>query len=303
MIFSELYSAYYNAVARILKKAVDHPLQKNEIRRIVQEYAFGESILNIEPSLSQEKWQLLRQDGTTPIQTEPTMPMTLIQKRWLKAISFDPRIRLFLDEPMDFGEVPPLFMPEDICIFDQYLDGDDYTDETYIKNFRLILDAIKNKYPLTLDAENSKGRSTHMVMLPKYLEYSEKDDKFRLFGLGRRLGGTVNLGRITKCERNTQNCETAFSQRIPPRSRSVIFVLIDERNALERVLLHFAHFKKQAEKIDGNRFRITVHYDKDDETEMVIRILSFGPLIKVTAPQHFQKLIKERLVKQKSCGI
>ena len=30
MIFSELYSTYYNTVAKILKTAVDHPLSKNE---------------------------------------------------------------------------------------------------------------------------------------------------------------------------------------------------------------------------------------------------------------------------------
>lgn len=39
------------------------------------------------------------------------------------------------------------------------------------------------------------------------------------------------------------------------------------------------------------------------ETEIVIRILSFGPMIKVVAPAHFENLIKERLIKQKSCGL
>ena len=52
MIFSELYSAYYNTVAKILKTAVDHPLSKNELKLIIEEKAFGESILNIEPALT-----------------------------------------------------------------------------------------------------------------------------------------------------------------------------------------------------------------------------------------------------------
>ena len=86
------------------------------------------------------------------------------------------------------------------------------------------------------------------------------------------------------------------------RPRSVQFELVNRRNALERVLLHFAHFEKQAERIDGQRYKVTIYYDKDDETEMVIRILSFGPMIKVTAPAHFINLIKERLIHQKSCG-
>ena len=83
--------------------------------------------------------------------------------------------------------------------------------------------------------------------------------------------------------------------------KTVEFELVDERNALERVLLHFAHFEKQAERLEANKYKVTVKYEKDDETEMVIRILSFGPMVKVTAPQHFVDLIKERLISQKSC--
>lgn len=33
MIFNEIYGVYYNAVAKILKEAVDHPLQKNELQQ------------------------------------------------------------------------------------------------------------------------------------------------------------------------------------------------------------------------------------------------------------------------------
>ena len=70
---------------------------------------------------------------------------------------------------------------------------------------------------------------------------------------------------------------------------------------MERVLLHFAHFEKTAERIDGDRYSVTINYDKEDETEIVIRILSFGPMVKVTAPTHFIDLIKQRLIAQKSC--
>ena len=43
MIFSELYGAYYNAVAKILRAAVDHPVTSAELREIVSDNAFGES--------------------------------------------------------------------------------------------------------------------------------------------------------------------------------------------------------------------------------------------------------------------
>ena len=46
-----------------------------------------------------------------------------------------------------------------------------------------------------------------------------------------------------------------------------------------------------------------VKYDKDDETELVIRILSFGPMVKVIEPYSFVDLIKKRLMMQKGCGL
>lgn len=303
MIFSELYSVYYNTVAEILKAAIDHPLGKNELRRIVEERAFGESILNIEPSLTEGRWQLLKRDGTTPVQSVPSMPLTMIQKRWLKAISLDSRIRLFQDELIEFPDVEPLFTEEDIYIFDKYADGDNYRDGAYIKNFRQILDAIRNRYPLSIDVLNRRGHRTCIVLMPEYLEYSEKDDKFRLIGSGCRLGRTVNLGRIIRCERYTGQNVISSNERKRRRPRSVQFELVDQRNALERVLMHFAHFEKQAEQIGDQRYKVTIYYDKDDETEMVIRILSFGPMVKVTAPVHFINLIRERLIQQKSCGL
>ena len=140
-----------------------------------------------------------------------------------------------------------------------------------------------------------------MVLLPEYLEYSEKDDKFRLIGSGSRYTGIVNLGRIVRVKPYNKPFHFSSAQTPPSKSETVQFELIDTRNALERVLMHFAHFEKQAEKLDENRYRVTVTYDVNDETEIVIRLLSFGPMVKVTAPQHFVDLIKERLISQKSC--
>ena len=39
-------------------------------------------------------------------------------------------------------------------------------------------------------------------------------------------------------------------------------------------------------------------YNKGDETEMVIRILSFGPLLQVQEPASFIELMRQRLRKQ-----
>lgn len=302
MIFSELYSTYYNTVARILKAAIEHPLSKEELRSIIEKNAFGESILNIEPAIMEERWQVLAQDGSTALKHTPTMPLTLLEKRWLKAIFQDPRIKLFTDEADNFPEVEPLFHPDDVLVFDKYSDGDPYTAESYIHNFRRVMDAIHKRYPLSIDTTNRRGSIIHRVLMPEYMEYSEKDDKFRLIGSGRRYAETVNLGRIVRVKPYNKPFETHPVKGLSPKNRTVQFELVDSRSALERVLMHFAHFQKQAEKLDENRYKVTITYDKDDEMEIVIRILSFGPMVKVTAPQSFVDLLKQRLISQKSCG-
>lgn len=302
MIFSELYSAYYNTVAAVLAEAVRHPLTDSELREIIEQHAFRESALSIIPALKEERWQLIRADGTTPIQRKPDMPLTMLQRRWLKSIAMDPRIRLFGDFGFDFPEAEPLFRPEDILVFDKYSDGDPYGDETYIANFRLILDAVRRKYPLRIEMTSGKGELLSVSIFPESLEYSEKDDKFRLTGTEGQYASTINLGRIVGC-RLAKEPAKCGGRVVRTRQRRVVFQLVDERNALERVLMHFAHFRKQAEKTEDGRYRITVYYDKEDEMELVIRVLSFGPLIRVTEPQRFVGLIRQRLIEQKSCGL
>lgn len=55
--------------------------------------------------------------------------------------------------------------------------------------------------------------------------------------------------------------------------------------------------------IQKNTYIVKLFYDESDETEMVIRLLSFGPMIKVIKPLEFKQLIRQRLKKQKEYSI
>lgn len=313
MIFSELYSAYYTAVSKILGRAVAGELTEADMARIVEQYAFSESSLTILPALKTGQWQLLREDLTTPLRHTPAMPLTMLEKRWLKAVFADPRMKLFdltegrLEESL--GDVEPLFTKEDIFLFDRCADGDDYTDEGYIRRFRTILYAIKNKIALQIEQPNRNGRTIRLYVMPEKLEYSEKDDKFRLISSGKFSGSVLNLGRITSCrlfypERSRgKGYLTGRLKGVRGGAKSVTMLVFDERNSLERVMMHFAHFKKTAEKLDGGTYRVTVEYHSADETELVIRVLSFGPFVQVIEPDSFAALIRERLKRQMEFGI
>ena len=68
-------------------------------------------------------------------------------------------------------------------------------------------------------------------------------------------------------------------------------------------MLHFAHFEKQAEKLDKKQYLLKIKYAISDEPEMVIRILSFGPLIEVLGSEKIRNLVIEKLKKQQNCGL
>lgn len=301
MIFNEIYSAYYNTVSRIIAAAVEGRASEDEMKNIIARHAFAESALAIIPALKSGKWQLLHPDLSTPIVHKPDIPLSLLEKRWLKAVSLDPRIKLFGDKLWDFEDIEPLFTPDDYLIYDKYSDGDPYGDEDYIRRFRLILFAIREKKPIELTTLNRRGRPFSMLLMPLRLEYSEKDDKFRLVAGGKRRTGTVNLARILAC---SLACDEDFSHAPPKgqKKKELSIVVRNQRNALERVLLHFAHFEKRAEQLGRNRYLVRMRYESDDETEVLIRVLSFGPMVEVIEPESFRELIIERLKKQKNCG-
>ena len=95
MLFHEIYSSYFSAVSSILAEAVNGTLTEQKLTDIVQEKAFSESILTIPQSLKDGTWPLLTGNLDTPLMNFPSQPMTTLQKRWLKALLSDPRIRLF----------------------------------------------------------------------------------------------------------------------------------------------------------------------------------------------------------------
>lgn len=296
-LFSEFYGAYYAAVAEIIREAQQGELTDARIREICAEHAFSESHMTILPALREQKWQLIRRDGTTPLRNTPAMPMTTLEKRWLKAILLDPRVRLFGLELAGLDDVAPLFTPDDIVMYDRYADGDPYENEDYIRNFRVILSAVRTKTPLRLTYRTQKNRDVVMMLMPEYLEYSEKDDKFRLAASNEKYNSMINLARVTSV-RPAPEADFVPKLREVPEKPWFTMILTNERNALDRALHHFAHFEKRAERISGDKYRITVSYDRWDESELVIRVLSFGPMVKVTAPAKFAALIRNKLADQ-----
>lgn len=303
MIYSEIYGTYYNVLSKLISRAIEGNLSTKELMSIISDNAYAESGIEILSAINEERWQILRKNENgeyvTALQNTPLMPLSNTQKSWLKAVSMDPRFLLFNVELPDLTDVEPLFKYEDIVVFDKYSDGDPYEDEGYKKRFGIILDCLRNKKPLFVEYHTRFNSYKRFIGVPVNLEYSEKDDKFRVILQYEDSLIPVNLGRINIADYSTKKKVFKFDKYEAVCDQELTIELLDERKSLDRALLHFAHFEKEVTKIDGRNYVMKIRYNSMDETEILIRVLSFGARLKVVSPESFVDRIKERLSWQK----
>lgn len=297
MLFNEIYGNYYQVVGEILTEATEGTLTDDRLNQIVLEKAFSEGVLTIPSALKEETWPLLTENMQTPLRHAPKRPLSILEKRWLASLLLDPRIALFAPSKEGLEEVKPLYDPSVFVYFDQYSDGDDYSSPQYIACFRTILEALKTNRKLEIVFTTS--RKTHTcVCIPRKLEYSSKDDKFRLLLSSTQNINVINLSKMCSCTL----LESISTKKALPeksdRTETLVLRLTDARDGLKRVLLHFSHFKKETIRLDDVHYLIKLEYSKQDETELVIRVLSFGPILEVLEPFRFREKIKKRLQAQ-----
>lgn len=191
MLFSEIYGSYFAAVSAILTEHLNGTLTDRRMQQIISEKCFGESLLSIPAALKNGDWPLLDE-----ITTEPVMPVTTLEKRWLKAILSDRRIALFGVSAEGAEDVEPLFDPAVFEEYDRYADGDPYTDEGYIARFTALRTALREKRKVRIAFTSYRGNDLVWECIPLHMEYSAKDDKFRLVTAGENYNSTVNeIGR------------------------------------------------------------------------------------------------------------
>ena len=308
-VFSEVYGTYYNVVAKVLTQALDGKLSAASMQQLVREGAYGDSVLQLLPALADGTWKLLTPELGTPLKNKPTMPLTALQKRWLKTLLLDEKISLFFsDEEIARQQaalqpVEPLYRTEQFVFFDRFVDGDAYTNPKYRANFREILHAVREKR--YLNASYRSNRGTIIVwtdLVPVSLEYSAKDDKFRLQAIAERKPVTLNLGRIISVEAGEAVEHVKTLKKGELAKQTLVLEIKDERSTMVRALMHFSDLAKETEKLDESHYLLTVQYDKSDETEMLFRVLSFGPTVKVREPEDFKELIRKKLREQMQCS-
>ncbi len=307
-LFSEIYSTYYQITEKILKKKV---VTKAEVLNIICKNGFLETVLFLEPKLiGEDHYGLLTEKNgiyRSILKKEPHIPLTFLEKRWLCAILHDRKSSLFLDkkqkqELCNLLGAEPLYQNQFLHFFDRFSDGDDYEKEQYINHFRNILRSLNNHTLIKISFHTRKGDRVTHYFLPVKIEYSSKNDRFRVHVIQYRKDkaidtGIINLSQITLTE--CTNIAPATNCIAIREKREAVIKITEERNAVNRFMMEFAELERISEYDEETKeCLVRMKYNFKDETEILIRLLSFGPVVEVLEPLDFRKKMKERIDKQ-----
>lgn len=316
-IFSEIYGTYFRIAAKLLENEVTN---EKTVYETVKRKGFRDSVLFLPQKLipGNDDWGLFSRtaDGDLKrvINSPPVKVLTKLQKMWLKAKLSDPRIRLFIDDvtftrlEKRLSDIPPLYRSDQFRITDRFMDSDDFSDERYRANFRIALEAVKHRRIVHIDYVSGHGRHLNGRLVLLKMEYSPKNGRFRAYCYLLRndrikSSGIINIGRIVNITdtgryfRTPVSIDDYFSSR--KCSSPAVIKVTDERNGFERFMLEFAAYEKHTVRdVEAKEYTVELWYDHQDETELLIRLLSFGPVIEILNPPHLREQAKLRIEKQ-----
>ena len=307
-IFSEIFGCYYKTITDIINST---PLTDEEVQSIIRNNGFSESSFHLLPIINELPFIEKRGDKYySLLKNKIRLPLTTLEKSWLKVIFNNKRIKLFDDANKEkLDNIEPLYKEHFFKYFDRYSDGDDYSSEEYISNYNKITKALKNKDIIEITYKPLKQKEEITgYYLPTQIEYSNKDDKFRFFAA--RIFNNkivdyvcINIGRIkniTKSNQTLKNIEKLEKYIKKFEKKEVIEIEIyNKRNAIERFMIEFSTFEKQSEFNQENGVcTAKIFYRKNEEYEILMKILSFGPVIKVLTACSLKNKIIEKINNQ-----
>lgn len=347
-IFSRFNSCYIQIYGTVLSRT-NKPTERSEIQKYISEaiynYGFEDTYLDVSFSemlkigmlheCYDQYGQLMMKEGKPLYESFLShkdmpicRPLSHMERRWIRSIIEDQRLRLFLNDNeiqalrATLENDTPLYTPDEISIFDKYIDGDPYESATYVSSFRALLEVIQNgpaACRVSYTTEKSDEINTQ-ILVPIKLEYSERDNKFRLlahevkeeeFIRGRRLVerkkglSIIRLSNIVHVEPMAEDDIlfashewNAIEQGLLCKEPIVVRVS-NTFNAIERFMIAVSPYRKESKyDAETDTCIVRIWYATIDEKELLLTLRSFGGAIEVVGPKKVRAEIIKRVDKQ-----
>ena len=310
-MYHEIYGKYYELIRNLLNAG---PKTEKEINDYIRNNGFDESFLYLNADTLVKTYNLFeKKDKLYYPKTKNKIPqlLTTEQKEWISLMLQDEKSILFLNDQehkenlLKFNN-QPLYNKEDYIYKFQDLDKDNINSKT-ISIFKAILYAIKNNKDLKLTFISSKKNITYKTVSPYKIEYSMQDQKFRLLAIEYRNSIPTRLIRI--------RLSSIKKFLIFPRIKEIdyndylnkellkeplIIEVYPIYNGIERVFIELSNFKRESiyDK-ERNCSIMKIYYEKVDELQLVLKMLSFGKVVKILSDGFIKEEVLRRLNKQK----
>jgi len=216
------------------------------------------------------------------------MPLSSIEMQWMNNILHHPLAKCFLtqDEIARLLERIPdngLFDVNSPLLYDQFIDLDDIlSTDGHAIAVSTLLAAIRENKKVALTYVSQYNRKSTWYCYPSHLEYSKRDNCFRLYALTEKKKVRVfNLERVQNVLIvDSGIAKEEIAEKIVEfereNERHLVVLFSERKNIPDKILTEFSPWKKSCIKAGKDKYRMSLVYDADDSREIVVRLLSYG---------------------------
>jgi hypothetical protein len=327
-LFHEYKNKYFHLVFRILNLS-KNGLYKDEIIRFIEEEEYDEKIIgkdfktfegmllnqyskidnfNFLEERDEKYYSILNNEDSIPLKVR----FSKLEKSWLNGMIKEPVVQALLGkETLEKLEVALIDVKEgsnQVIEFTNKVKNDFKVDlEKISKDFYTILEGIINEKPILYSNVDKNGNEyNNQLALPIRIEYSLKDDKFRasLYSLEENRSIMVNLHTLKEVKIalnvNSKIKREDVLKKLKEKKYSEIPITIeleDIRGAMERCFMSFSSFERNSRNISENKYEIDIYYYTFEEDEVIRKIMSLGPYVKVKSPDRVRDIVIDKVKK------
>lgn len=296
-------------------------IESEKVRRELRAYIEDAELVN-----SKGKTRFILEQGNY---LYDVLPITKLELRWLITVLGDPLVTIFFsteqinklkkavqDAPFEVEA----FKMSAINYFDrynlekQYLqaeEGDTRHSKKEAYFIRKVYKAIIFGEKIKIEYKNWRGEKRYVNCKPTWMEYSRRDDIFRIWYINENKNeiNMVNVSRILRIIVFNDKKYNKMEQREKLKKiydQTMTEIQIEfyqgEKNLPDRLLTEFSLWKKKCiYDVTAQKYIMTLYYSTLDEKEILIRLLSYGPYIRVVAPEknYILSEIKKRIITQR----
>ena len=226
------------------------------------------------------------------------LPLSLVEKRWLATVLRQPGMALFLSKEeraavLDrLGEAVRPFPNRRIVYFDRFR-VDAAARVRQAEMLGPLLEAVCGERPVELSYLPPTGKRKSGRYLPLLIRYSNRSDLFSVW-VRSCEDGRLSIMRLSRLERVspcpaagdlTADFRAAADALEKQRRESLCQVKVDfydTKNIIDKILTEFSPWKKRC-TLDAQTglYTLTIFYEREDERELVTRLLSYGADIRL----------------------